>query len=298
MRSVVLVPTFQRSDLLFLCLEAIRKAEPEIPIEVFPDRSTDERSICSHFNAIHHFTLNHNEHGNTVNVCEAMRWATEQRFDRIHVIEDDAIIDQSYFRWCDEVLTKESDMFAACGWMYSPSAIISDGPAIRIAWYLSVCACIPLRSALSIHPHCRPEYYRDMKGYLDQTFPASHQRGTMHYEQDGMVLRVMESVGKRCIWPRRPRATHCGWYGYHMDGKPLSGTLESRVEALRLIIQDAETLKKVMAGAPLPQIGRCEECGKALMVEGRSRAVCVNCFHVGKRVDWPRTSNSCYYLAG
>lgn len=292
----VVVITFDRDDMLYLCLEAIRKAEPTIPLHVFPDRSLDQRSICNKFNAVHHFTFSHDWHGNTANMCEAMKWASEQRFERTFIVEDDAIVDASFFSWCRDTLSTKPHSFAACGWQYSPHAVISDGPDIQIPWYLSVCACLPTVSLNKIVQHCKPEYYRDMKGYLDYMYPASHYRGTLHYEQDGMVLRVMESLGQRCVWPRRPRATHIGIHGYHMGQRRLVGTFEHRVEVLRLMVNAPEALKKVMAGAPLPEIGECWKCRKPLVVERKDlMAVCVECFH-HDRPGVPQTSGTCYYL--
>ncbi len=75
MSEICLIPTFQRSDLLYLCLETIRKYAPAIPIAVFPDRGTSELNICNRFNAEHHWTWAHTYHGNSANMLEALKWA-------------------------------------------------------------------------------------------------------------------------------------------------------------------------------------------------------------------------------
>jgi len=280
MNECVIVPTFQRQDLLFLSLEAIRTFEPEIPIHIWPDRGTDERELANRFGAIHHWTWEHGYHGNSANMLEAMKWAFNQRYSRVFIIEDDAIIDKSFFPWCRNALDTKPDTFAACGWQYSPNALPGDGADIQIPWYLSVAACIPARSLASIVQHASLEYYRDMKGYLDRTFPSSAHRGTMHYEQDGLVLRVAESQRKRCVWPRRPRALHCGWYGYHQGDNKMEGTLEERVEVLRLAIRNPEILRSMMSGAGLPTIGYCVDCHLPLAVERSGDPVyCERCFH-------------------
>jgi len=36
MKPVVMIPTFDRSEFLYVCLEAIRAADPNIEIRVFP----------------------------------------------------------------------------------------------------------------------------------------------------------------------------------------------------------------------------------------------------------------------
>jgi hypothetical protein len=294
--EAVIVPTFERSEFLYVCLEAIRTVEPKIPIHVFPDRGTDETEICEKFNAVHHLTLKHSYHGNSFNVLEALKWAYHQGIQLTYVIEDDAIIDSSLFTWSRDALAKSLDSFAACGWRYSPDAIISDGPDLKIPWYLSVCAAIPRRSLFGIVQHARLEYYSDMQGYLDRAYPASNRRGSMHYEQDGLVLRVMESENKRCVWPRRPCATHCGFRGYHMSSDRPEGTLEERVAILKLALKQPALLTKLMSGGKVPDLAKCEGCGKPLVSSDKvSKIICCDCFHVWYP-DYPQTSTSHYYL--
>jgi glycosyltransferase involved in cell wall biosynthesis len=304
MREIVIVPTYQRSDMLFCCLEAIRAAQASdkelFPVFVFPDRGTDETEVCEKFGVYQKTTLNHNYHGNSCNVMEALKFAYQDcQADLVYIIEDDAIIDPSFFSWCRAALANpmNAECFAACGWQYSPDAIIGDGPDLRIPWYLSVCAAIPRRSLYGIVQHARPEYYSNMQNYLDRAYPQSHRRGSSHYEQDGLALRVCESMYKRCVWPRRPRATHIGFYGYHMDGKCLSGTIKNRVAILRLALKNPGVLKSLMSGGTPPDMGKCDGCGKPLLTENKNaRLVCTDCFHQTYPA-LPRTTTSHYYLA-
>ncbi len=212
-------------------------------------------------------------------MLEALKWAFHQRYDRLYVIEDDTLIDNTFFGWCHAAFEKHSDAFAACGWQYSPQAVKGAGPDLMLPWYLSVATCLPAASLASIVQHANLDYYRDMQGYVDKMFPASAYRGSMHYEQDGLVMRVCEAQRKRCVWPRVPRALHCGWYGYHQGDNRLEGTLEERVEILRLTIRNPEILRGMMSGGPLPTIGNCVRCGKPLAVERAGDTVwCSDCF--------------------
>ena len=134
-----------------------------------------------------------------------------------------------------------------------------------------------------------------MKGYLDRTYPNSNRRGSMHYEQDGLILRVMESESKRAVWPRRPRATHCGWRGYHMSKEKMQGSFEERVAIVKLALKNPSLLKRLMSGGRVPEFRSCEECKKPLAAEDKvSRIVCVECYH--KEYDVSITSSSHYYL--
>jgi hypothetical protein len=282
MREVVIVPTFQRREMLFVCLEAIRAAEPDIRIEVFPDRGTDETEVCGRFKAVHHKTIAHTYHGNSFVMLEALKFAYQQMYENVFVVEDDAIVDPSFFGWCRSALSKRPESFAACGWTYSPDALQpSHGPDIVIPWYLSVAAMLPRKSLYGIAQHARPEYYSDMKGYLDRAYAASHRRGSMHYEQDGLVLRVCESESKMCVWPRRPRAIHIGWRGYHVpDGAEIPGTLDEKVAVVKLILKSPAALKSLLNGAPPPKMEQCRICRKSLLGKDPDvDMICVDCFH-------------------
>lgn len=282
--------------MLYCCLEAIRATEPTISIHVWPDRGTNESEICEKFGAAHHLTIEHNYHGNSFLMLEMLKWAYFQRYETIYVIEDDSIIKPDFFQWARKALLHPSQPFAACGWQYSPNAMTpSDGPDLLMTWYLSVASALPRRSLYGIIQHARPEYYADMGGYLDRTYPNSHRRGTRHYEQDGLVLRVCESESKQCIWPRRPRATHCGFHGYHMEGKPLEGTLEERVAVIKLALESPPVLQRLMAGGLPPSVSRCEDCNKPLLSEEKNAIIrCADCFHK-EHPELPRVSSHYYH---
>jgi len=294
-KEICIVPTFQRTALLAVCLEAIRAAEPGMEIHVFPDRGTSESEICARFGAIHHLTWQHTYHGNTANMFEALKWANVQSCSLVFVVEDDAIVDLDCFEWFRKALFKTPAAFAACGWKYSPHALVGDGPDILMSWYLSVCAAIPKHNLASIVQHARPEYYSEMREYLDLAYPGSIRRGTKHYEQDGCILRVLESQNKRCVWPRVPKATHIGWHGYHMSGKPFDCSLEDSIQLIKLALKSPTMLSVLMSGGALPKLGHCDVCKKLLISSSDLLAVCVECFHA-KYPNLAVTSSSHYYL--
>jgi hypothetical protein len=294
---LVLIPTFQRSDLLFCALEAIRAADPSAEIHVFPDKGTSEKEVCQKFNAIEHLVLAHQTHGNSYNMLEALKWASTKGHPRVYIIEDDAIIDPTFFSWADAALDRqEDDIFAACGWRPSPD--MKEGketePDYRMSWYLSVCAALPISSVRSIVQHARTEYYNDLAGYCDRMFPQSCYRGTGHYEQDGLILRICNQQSKRCVWPRKPRATHAGFTGYHMPGKRLSGSLEERVQIIKLALKNPSLLNLLMSGGAPPDLSPCSICQTPLLsTDKRAVVTCSACFH--RMSDRPKVSDTVYY---
>jgi DNA-directed RNA polymerase subunit RPC12/RpoP len=258
--------------------------------------SQSPSEVCSRYNAIHHFTIATTYHGNSFNVLEALKWAHLQNVSLAHIVEDDAIVTPDFFQWSRAALESRPTLFAACGWRYSPDALPpADGPDIIIPWYLSVCASLPRRSLVAILQHAKPEYYADMKGYLDAAYPGSHRKGSMHYEQDGLCLRVCESMSQSCAWPRRPRATHVGWKGYHQpQGKEIPGTLDERIAVVRLLIKNPDLLQSMMSGSAPPDIAYCEDCQKPLLTANKKALIrCADCFH--KTSNVPRVSSHYYF---
>jgi hypothetical protein len=296
MKRTVFVPTMARQELLFCCLEAVRKADREIEIVVSPDRGSNERDICQRFNARHRWTIPHTLHGNTYNMMSGLKELYEAGYQLVHVIEDDCVIEPTAFEWAYKALEKFPEAFAACGWRYSPDAIIGDGPDMLLAWYLSVFSTLPRKALQAIAQHARPEYFVNMRQYLDLAFPQSRQRGSQHYEQDGAILRIVEAQSKRCVWPRRPRATHCGYHGYHQPGKPLQGTLEERVYLVKLAIKKPKVLAALMNGGTNLRLSKCRSCDDPVAVDRDDlTAVCSTCFHTA----YPNlviASDSHYYL--
>lgn len=302
MREVVFIPTYRRSAFLYCCLEAIRKAEPDIEIIVQPDRGTEEIEVCNKFNAGIRMTPKHTHHGNSFNMIEGLKYCYEAAYDRVFVIEDDCIVDPTFFDWARKALDHPKawnpNPFAASGWIYSPDAPPEDGPDVCCNWYLSVCSAIPRRSLEKIVQHAHEGYYKNMKKYCDETFPKDPQCGSQHYEQDGLILRVANSVGERITWPRRARSIHIGWHGYHCPhGKVPAGDLMKQVAVVRMAIENPEIMRQLMNGAEPPQVVGCRECGKILVSTNKKAAlVCVECFHK-KHPQAPVAAKSHYYVA-
>ena len=296
------VPTYRRSAFLWVCLEAIRVAEPNIEIVVAPDRATEELEVCNHFNASQIFHVRHTHHGNTFNMMEGLKYFHEAGYDRVFVVEDDCVVDPSFFDWARNALDNPRPWmgvpFAASGWEYSPHRLDEDGPDLLLNWYLSVCSAIPRSSLEHIVQHAHEGYYSNMQRYCDEKFPRDAGRGGMHFEQDGLILKVSNTLGQRIVWPRRPRAVHIGFHGYHMPhGKPIKGDLKQQVAVLKLALECPEVMQSLMTGGEPPETGNCRDCNKLLVSTNKKAAMrCVSCFHK-QYPDAPVAARSHYYIA-
>lgn len=301
-REAVFVPTYKRSAFLYCCLEAIRAAEPTIEIYVAPDRGLDESEVCASFDAQQLETHDHPYHGNSYNMLEGLKTLYALGYDRVFVVEDDCIIDPTFFDWARNALDNPKpwnpDPFAASGWEFSPDAPKEDGPDVICDWYLSVCSAIPRKSLEKIIEHAKPEYYRDMKGYQAANFDKIRfLQGGIHYEQDGLILGIACQNGQRITWPRRPRAQHIGWHGYHMlHGKVPQGDLSKQVAVVKMAIANPDIMRNLMNGGEPPEAVGCMGCGKNLVTtNSKAETICVSCFHK-THPELPQTTQSHYYV--
>ena len=251
MNEIVIVPSYKREELLWLCLEAIRREDANIRIVVFSDRGagSGELSECV-LNWVARLIIrpNHAHYGNSYNLLEACRWATrelEEEFPPqiIHLIEDDTIIHKGYFAWAREKLRFAP--FPGYGPVYA--AVCGRMGSSHISnWYESPCAswnadC--LRQALT---HVIPEYFgrtrEEMQTVLDtKMFPNSrYKRGGA--EQDGFFLRCIEAHGWKTLFPPKPLASHVGWWGYNCPPlrKGPAGTFEERIAACRMMLKNRD----------------------------------------------------------
>jgi|SRR5579859_958346 len=242
MKEICIVPTWERDELLFLCLEAIRKADPRVTIAVFSDRgykSDDLVQICLSANANLFITEPHNYYGNSFNLISGARFAIDTEYEIVHLIEDDTIIHPNYLEWARRTL-EIGDYYR--GDQYA--AVCARIPSKHLAsWYESPCASWNanyLRKALS---HVVPEYFattrQEMQRVIDtKMFPKSrYARGGA--EQDGFFLRCVEHYKWKTRFPEKPLATHLGHYGYNRRGSaPPEGDLTQRIAFSRELLKN------------------------------------------------------------
>jgi hypothetical protein len=245
MKEVVIVTaTDERAELLYLCLEAIRRDDNEITVCVFVDRSNgcvDLRSAAEKFKALVSDCKRENRsYGNSFNTLDACNWAVNYRdFEIVHLIEDDTLIHKGYFSWARESLKRCE---VACARI--------DSPHIP-NWYESPCVswnATFLRRALE---HVVPEYFSSdrlvMQRVLDEKmFPASaYKKGGA--EQDGFFLRCIEHHGWKTKFPPKPMATHLGWWGYNSPPgreRP-TGSFAERIAQCRAMLTNVQRRKEL-----------------------------------------------------
>ena len=244
MKDCVAVFTWKRDPLLYLCLEAIRREDQQIPVIVFSDRGYCSNELLmtkEKFGAklvVHH----HNGgYGNSDNVLSGMATCVnDPELEILHCIEDDVIIHQDWFAWARAILNSGKAHSGEPTFAVALGRLPGDPPS---TWYESPCiswntSC--LRQALAMVPkdYCGPTR-EDLQKAADRAFPNSRYRYGSG-EQDGLFLRIIEHFKWRTAFPDHAYASHIGFYGYNQPTgrQEPEGTFEQKVEFCRKLLYD------------------------------------------------------------
>jgi hypothetical protein len=251
--EVCVIPTYKRPEFLYACVRRIREIEPDIPIAVFPDCGTwgddgiykvAERFMNENFRI--HYVPEHSYHGNSMNALEALRWAFNDRYDLTFYIEDDVMVHQDFFEWHRTVQEEWPDIFCSMAWVFNRHAPLADDYLFQ-PWYYAIGTCFRRSKLLHLIEHCSPLYYADMQGYIEKRFQSSKLNtpfGIEHYEQDGLIQRVIDLTRTQTCSPGIAKCTHAGLLGYNRGWTQSEeffkdcGSFEERVERVEEFIAD------------------------------------------------------------
>jgi len=262
MTDLVIIPTFDRPEFLWLCLENLYEnvlRAPNYPdIWVCEDIHADKPkgfTVEMDMLAVHHYwrsrlgyqymaTSPHTTYGNSYNVLNALQKAAPLGYRYVYLIEDDVLVTPGFFDW-NEAVHKQFNPWASCAGRLNRSlnfemngreAIdenIKDANACRssVTSYNSWATCF---SAVAV------KQISAMIGGYDNFYAG--------FEQDIMIQKQIRREKLTTVWGYVPRAFHMGWFSYHRDGgMKLYGTLEERVTALRAAVKDPAKLRALGA---------------------------------------------------
>jgi len=258
--DIVLIPTFNRAEMLNLCLEQIERAAPDNVQFLFQiDYGYDTEilkvidSRLKRYNKIKSFTPNHGYRKAKLsyNILEGYKKAAELSTGFVFMIEDDVMVGKSFFEWHQEV-HRQRELFCSIG-SKNPNRDVRelDGEDIYYTSdgdYASIGVCYRkelIQDVISIHGN--PSYYEDMFGYIGRVV-GFQPYGKSWPEQAGMIRRLQLRSGLPIAFPYIPRAFHAGYYGKNRgnNNKP-KGNLEARTEQARSVAFDYERLKGAVA---------------------------------------------------
>jgi hypothetical protein len=281
MRDVVIVPTYERPEYAWVCLEYLSRARGIEDKEVWlcqdnhedgfvvdpMDAPEDSRKLALFFGqtfknrACWYCATPHNTYGNSQNLVNSMCRAYESGAERIFLIEDDIMVAPDIFEWHEEVLRfvnplvscataiNKSAHFPING-RYSVDESIQDPEAYH-------------RSATAYSSHASA-FTRENLGLLLLRIESQLEWGEWRQgmEQDLLIQKIMESFSfENCgsAWPYVPRAFNVGMYSYHINSAmKFNGTLDEKVSALRSAIVNPEKLRYMSADnqaiTPVPAV--------------------------------------------
>lgn len=255
-RDLLILPTFNRPEMLTLCIEGLLRTKEidDLEIWIVVDDHMKERYDPDFSKPVYLLKdipagwlrvimrKPHNCFGNSRNVMEAYKeaYATDARL--VFMIEDDIVVREDFFLWCYSV---HGDEQIACAVATRPER---EGHEIK-NWeghyvesdFASGAVCWKRTALGSVVRHSVHSYYARLTGYCDEHYPDSPLKGNSG-EQDGLIRRVTQAECLPVAWPWYPRAKHIGIYGYH-DPRP-GGTYQERLAALKEILADPEQVRK------------------------------------------------------
>jgi len=239
-QDLVIIPTYERPEMLWLCLEHLAGSPDHhtVQIQVYVDNHIGQapppvQEIVEVVQKFRQLDIRvkarqpHQFHGNSLNVMMAYKDAYETDAKLVFLIEDDVLIHPQFFAWHRQ--QHEQKIGCSIGVVREKQ----HGP------YASLGVCFRRETLKLLVPHCRVEYFQNLRGYCRKYWPPSL---PWDCEQDGLWCRLL--IGHHIVWSPTPMAQHVGWYGYHRKKsiKP-HGTLEQRFAQVQEVLTNAAVLR-------------------------------------------------------
>lgn len=265
MADIVIVPTYDRPEYLWVCLEKLHAAAgvQDKEIWICEDNHTTPKDGWVTLNVIpvleearrmfkkfrYISRTPHDTYGNSHNVVEAMREAchlfrigVNSLEAKVYLVEDDVMVMPDFFLWHEAVQECVGTPVVSCAERYNHSL---DFP-INGRYVLDESFRDPMAYIVA------PDVYSSL-GVCFPVEELAHFAPTKPFgpgcEQDILIKEYLRYAQTPVAWPYVPRCYHMGWYGYHRNtGMRFNGTLEEKVEALKAAMVDPVRIRE-MAGA-------------------------------------------------
>lgn len=247
MSEIVLVPAWRRPEFLWAALTRIWAARDsdEIAVRVILDRNffPDVEWAANRFNErVAEGKIDvvardrHRYHGNSYNVLESYREAASEGHDIVHLVEEDILVGYDYFDMHRRAHELAPEAFCVSGCRNQQFDLRHNPPQDETAVYEHMSyqsIGVSFRSGFlaSLLADVDSEYYSNMVAYCQKMFPASRILAG-HAEQDGLLHRKQEALGRPTVYAAVPRAYHAGFVGYHRRGTMMRGSIEERAKAI------------------------------------------------------------------
>jgi hypothetical protein len=260
MSDLVIIPTFDRPEFLWLCLENLYENvlhEGNYPHmwvceDVHADKpksfTTEVEMLAVHrewqqkLGYRYFATAPHTTYGNSYNVLRALHSAHQANYRYVYLLEDDVLVTPDFFEWNEAVHQKFNPWASCAGRLNRSLNFAMNGPEAIDESSADVNKC---RASVTAYNSWATCFSVEALKYIS-TLGANYDGFRPGYEQDILIQRFIRGAKQTTIWPYVPRAYHMGWYSYHRNGgMAVYGDLETRVKAIRTIVKYKERIKAV-----------------------------------------------------
>lgn len=230
MKSVVVMPTLHRPEMLALSLERIANSinHPD-DIRIFLDACSEERLDEVEYVRDEFFPEAHifraGKHveapSGTWNILHALKQGYHSGADLVFLIEEDVQIFPEFFKW--HIFKQETgDWFATCG-RYRTEYPIDH--------YTNPGSCLKKDSLRQIVPHINDSFFNDRRGYMDRFFGVMDGASDL---DDGLIRRVIRACSGKIAYPDKPKCAHHGFRMYNRAEPYLvTGNIKERINQFR-----------------------------------------------------------------
>jgi len=256
-RDIVLVPCWQRPEMLWHCIDNLCKADDAHAVHFIfrPDSGFDPDNLAvihdqaSRLPSYEIQTAPRCPYRRTklsANILFGYMQAAARARRYVYLVEEDIMVGRDFFRWHAAVHAQRPGLFCSIAVRnHNREVDTPDDPDcfyLTSGDYCSWGVCFD-RDVLRdrVAPHVNLEYLSHPKRYLRQHFCGS--RVSLGYVEQASLLRRIQEVGELPIaYPATPRAFHAGFYGRNRPGG-IRGELKERVRRLDAMIYDEDAMR-------------------------------------------------------
>lgn len=257
--NTILIPFYERPELLYLTLESVAR-NPEASayrLELATHDGFDPLCMevingflgCFSNMQLHVDPRHGQAMGLTRNILENIKRLAPDVDEYLLLIEEDIRIAPDCLRFLDASYREfhGPNVFAHLAFVReSEESSAADAASLveRRQWYHPWGVLLPTDTLELILPHCSEAYYSNRGLYVEKLYPSARlglpAMGASN-EQAGMLQRLRAKHRPDCIWPKRSRAQHMGYWGGppgRYQPCPHEGTFDERVRAVREVMAD------------------------------------------------------------
>lgn len=257
--NIVLIPCWQRPEMLYVTLSFIRKArywkDNKYVFLVDAGYSPKVLDVINAFDGDKEIVLReatkYKLTKQSFNLLKGYEYAVSQSPEYVYLIEEDIFISNDFFDWHQKAQAKEK-LFCSIATKNNSRPVPAEGKLNDYYTchfnYQSLGVCFRTENLKLVLPHINHQYLADPVMYISRNFPKS-KIGKYFCEQDGLIRRIQEQRPELPIaYPVIPRAFHGGFYGYNRTAKyKMPETWEERVSDIYRISFSDKELKNVVS---------------------------------------------------